>query len=93
MTPGKSGRNCSLSSRGPLSNARAGDSNLVEVRSELHNFQNIVKGELEIMKAIVKQLLYEVQKRNTGDRILPTLSEVETTGLENAMARELAPIP
>ena len=65
-TPGKSGRGRSSSSRGPLSNARGGDRGLAVTRSELHEFQDSMKGELEDVKAMVKQLLQEVQKRTTG---------------------------
>ena len=61
-TTGISGWGRSSSSRGPLPNARAGDKALAVVRSELHDFQDSVKGELEDMKAMVKLLLEEVRK-------------------------------
>ena len=35
------------------------------MRSELHDFQDNVKGELEDMKAMIKLLLQEVQKQTT----------------------------
>ena len=57
-TPGKSGRGRSSSStRRPLPNTRAGDRGLVITRSELHDFQDSMKEELEDVKAMVKQLL------------------------------------
>ena len=58
----KSGRGRSLSSKGPLPNARAEDRGLAATQNELHDFHNNmkgkienVKGELEDVKAIVKQ--------------------------------------
>ena len=65
-TPGKLSRGRSLSSRRPLPNARAGDRALEAIRSELYDFQDSVKGELEDMKAMVKLLLEEVRKLSTG---------------------------
>ena len=70
-TPGKSGRGQSSLSRGPLPNARARDRGLALTRCELHEFHDSMKGELEDVKAMVKQLLEEMQKRTTGPFELP----------------------
>ena len=43
-TPDKSSWSRSSSSREPLSNARVGDRGLAVTRSELHDFQNSMKG-------------------------------------------------
>ena len=56
-TPGKSGRGRSSTSWGPLLNARAGDRDLPVTRSELHDFQNNMKGIIEDVKAMIKLLL------------------------------------
>jgi hypothetical protein len=56
----------------------------------LHNFQNIVKEELEDVKAMVKILLLKVQKRNTWE-VPPASFEVRTTGIEDAMTHKLEP--
>lgn len=89
-TPGKSGRHRSSSSRGAVSNAKGGDRGLEEVRNELYSFQDSVKGELSDMKAIVKQLLDEVRKRNGGGTCTPpSSSQVGTTGPEDSRAGDL----
>jgi hypothetical protein len=65
---------------------------LAEVHNELHNFQDSVKGELDDVKAMIKQLLLEVQKWNTGRRgVSPTSYEVGTIDIEDAMTHELEP--
>lgn len=60
-TPGKSGRTRSSSLKGGWR-----DKGLAEILSEFYNFEDSVKGELEDVKAMVKQLLHEVRKRNRG---------------------------
>jgi hypothetical protein len=91
-TPKNSDRNRSLSSRGAHLNARMAERGLAEVHNELHNFQDSVKGELDDVKAMIKQLLLEVQKWNTGRRgVSPTSYEVGTIDIEDAMTHELEP--
>lgn len=82
-TPGKSNRNQSSSSRG-------GERGIAAVRSELHSFQDSVKGELEDMKAMFKELLQEVRKQRAG-ATPPASSEVGTTGLEELPMHEEGP--
>ena len=86
-TPGKSGRQQSSSSRGAVSNARRGERGLAAVRSEFYSFQDSVKGELEDMKASMKELLLEVRKQRPGGTPAAS-SEVGTTGLEEGPPQE-----
>lgn len=79
LTPGKSGRNQSSSSRGGVSKARGGEKGLAAVWSELHSFQDSVKGELEDIKAMFKELLQEVRKQRPG-ATPPASFEVATMG-------------
>ena len=78
---GKSGRDHSSSSRGAVSNARGGERGLAAVRSEFYSFQDSVKGELDDMKASIKEILQEVRKQRLGGTP-PASSEVGTTGWE-----------
>jgi hypothetical protein len=73
-----------------LPKAWAGEWGLAAVRSELHSFQDNVKGVLEDMKAIFKELLQEVRKQRSG-ATPPALSEVGKTGLEEGRTQEEGP--
>jgi hypothetical protein len=90
ITPGKSGRNYSSSSRGAVSNARGGERGLAAVRSEFYSFQDSVKGKLDDMKAMFKELLQEVRKQRLGGTPAAS-SEVGTTQLEEAPPQEVRP--
>lgn len=61
------------------------------MRNELYNFKDSVKGELEDMKVMVKELLNEVEKQNKG-KTPPTCSEVGTTGLEDPCIEKLVQV-
>jgi hypothetical protein len=73
-TPGKSGRVRSSSSRGPQAHAREGDKALAKVQYELLT----VRGELDIMKSMMAQLLHNSHKQKKGDVEPPASSNVGT---------------
>lgn len=87
QTPGKSGREQSSSSKGAVSNSRGRERGVAAVRSEFYSFRDCVKGELEDMKASMKELLHEVRKQRPGGTPAPS-SEVATTGLEERPPQE-----
>jgi hypothetical protein len=94
-TPGKSGRVRSSSSRGPGTNGREGDKALAKVQNEMLTF----RGELDIMKSMMAQLLQNSQKQKTGDVEPPASSDVGTDVIQMisekvapALSQVLAPL-
>jgi len=87
LTPGKSGREQSSSSKGALSNARGRERGLAAVQSEFYSFRDCVKGELEDMKSSMKELLQELRKQRPEGTPAPS-SEVATTSLEERPLHE-----
>lgn len=77
MTPGKSGRPQSSTSKGGGSNPRG----LAALRSEVEAHIEGVKGELEDVKNSLKELLLEFRKQRLPSTA-PESSEVGNTGLE-----------
>lgn len=57
------------------------------MRSEFYSFQDSVKGKMEDMNALFKELLQEVWKQRPG-RTPPASSEVGTIGLEEDPPQE-----
>lgn len=79
MTPGKSGRPQSSTSRGGGSNPRG----LQALKSEVEAHIQDVKGELQDVKNSIKELLLEFRKQRLPSTA-PSSSEVGNTGLEEA---------
>lgn len=84
----KSGQNCSSLSRRAIRHSETGGEGLEEVQKEFSTFQDSVKGQLSDMSALVKELLYEVQKGN-GRETYPSSSQVGATVLEDAGGEEV----
>jgi hypothetical protein len=79
MTPRKSGRPQSSSSRAGGSNPRG----LQALRSEVEAHIQDIKGELEDVKKSIKELLLEFRKQRLQSTA-PSSSELGNTGLEGA---------